>query len=181
MFNQWIGILLAELYGHFVSDRIPLWICHRRGDNIWKPEYRLYCLAVPAVILPIGLGLFASALQYHLHWVVLALGSILIFAAGMSVVPIIMTYLCECFSNFVPETQAIMGFYRLAFSLTTTFFVPPWVARVTVGWVFGTGAFLTIPAFALFCGLIWFGPKLRKMTFSRLVVEDKVNELTDLV
>jgi MFS family permease len=132
------------------------------------------------MILPIGLGLFASALQYHLHWVVLALGSILTFAAGMSVVPIVMTYLCECFPNFVLETQAIMGLYRLAFGLMTTFFVTPWIARVTVGWVFGTGAFLTIPAFALICGLIWLGPKLRKMTFSRLVVEGKVNELTDL-
>ncbi|CAI7621323.1 unnamed protein product [Penicillium manginii] len=123
--SQWIGLFIAEIYEHFVGDdSIPLSLC-RRNKNIWKQEYRLYRTAAPAMILPICLGLFASSLQYHLHWVVLALGSVLIFAAGISMVPIIMNYLCECFPAHASETSAIMSVHRLGVGLSTTFFAPP--------------------------------------------------------
>ncbi|PNY27015.1 Polyamine transporter [Tolypocladium capitatum] len=170
--SQWIGLFIAEVYGHFVSDRIPLWLC-RRNNNIWKQEYRLYCTAAPVIVLPIGLGLFASALQYHLHWAVLALGSVLIFAAGMSVVPIIMTYLCECFPDHAPETSAAMSVYRLGFGLSTNFFATPWISKVGVGWTFGMAALFTILASLILIFLIWKGPEARKVGLIKADVKEQ--------
>lgn len=63
---HWVGIVLALIYGQLISDRLPLWLCGC-NDGIWKPEYRLHALWIPALIFnPIGLGFFAAALQYHL-------------------------------------------------------------------------------------------------------------------
>ena len=57
-FVHWIGIIIALIYGHVVSDRLPLAICARNGGT-WKPEYRLYALFIPALVFsPIGLGIF---------------------------------------------------------------------------------------------------------------------------
>jgi len=103
---------------------------------------------------------------------------VFIFASGMSVVPITMTYLYDCFIRYVPETSAIMGLYLLVFGLTTTFFVTPWINSVGVGWVFGTAAFLTIPAFLLICLLMWKGPEIRKMTFASVSSVEVTTDLT---
>lgn len=143
-----------------MSDRLPLWLSQKRGQQ-WLPEYRLYCLVAPVIALAIGLGLFGAALQYHLHYMVLALGSFLIQYGSMSIVPITMTYLCEIFEGNVPEVSAIMGLYRLGLGLSTPFFVSAWIERVSIGWVFGSAAFLTIPAFSLISLLLWKGPYIR--------------------
>src|SRR5260221_7274219 len=77
-FVHWIGIVIALIYGHFISDRLPLAICARNGGK-WKPEYRLHALWIPALIFnPIGLGLFGAALKHHLSWVVIAVGQVFV-------------------------------------------------------------------------------------------------------
>jgi MFS family permease len=168
----WIGLAAAEVYGHAVSDRLPLWFCRRAG-GLWKPEYRLYCLWAPVTILAIGLGLFGAALQYHVHFMVLALGAFFIWSGAMSIVPVTMTYLCETFADHVPEVSAIMGLYRLALGLSTPFFATAWISKVTVGWLFGMAACFTIPAFGLICVLIWKGPQIRMLSPNRFKPSDK--------
>ena len=49
-FSQWIGIAIGEIYGLLFNDRLPLWRCRRNG-GIWWPEFRLYPLLGPSVIL----------------------------------------------------------------------------------------------------------------------------------
>ncbi|OJJ45898.1 hypothetical protein ASPZODRAFT_98898 [Penicilliopsis zonata CBS 506.65] len=160
-FCLWIGVCIAELYGHFVSDRLPLWLS-RRQSGIWRPEFRLHCLWAPASLVPVGVGLFGASLEYHLHWAVLALASMLTFIGSMSIVPHTTAYLTDCFPDLVAEMSAIMGLYRLIFGLTTTFFITPWAAAVGVGWVFGTAAFISLAALGIVGILVSWGELFRR-------------------
>lgn len=92
-FVHWIGLALALVYGYLISDRLPLAICARNG-GIWKPEYRLHALWLPAFIFnPIGLGLFGVALEYKLHWIVIAVAQIFVTFGSLSVIPISVNYM----------------------------------------------------------------------------------------
>lgn len=166
-FSQWVSAIAGVCYGYFLNDRIPLWICERRGGR-WKPEYRLYTLFLPAgVILPIGLGLFGASLQYHLHFMVLALGTFLIFFAETALVPIAINYVVESFEGHAPEATTALNFYRLALGIVIPFFIDPWEAAVSVGWVFGMQAFFTVLACGLVAVLVWKGPAIRQYSMAR--------------
>ena len=99
-------------------------------------RYRLYSLIIPQVIvLPIACVLIGLSLQYHLHYMVLALGAYLLTFSSMITVPISVNYLIECFKSRPTECSAVMGAYRLTLGLAIPFFVEPWAAAVGVGWV----------------------------------------------
>ncbi|OJZ87426.1 hypothetical protein ASPFODRAFT_59846 [Aspergillus luchuensis CBS 106.47] len=172
--TQAIGTALAELYGHFISDRLPLYLFHRgsKSQDIepteWRPEYRLHCLWVPVIMLPIGLGLFGASLEYHYHWVLLALGFLLLTFGAISLLPVAMTYLCECFPNHVSEVSAGMGVWRLILGVLSAVFIAPWNDRVGPGWLFGTAGLITLPAFGGVIVLMVFGRQVRQMGIRRL-------------
>jgi hypothetical protein len=92
-FVHWIGIGMALIYGHFVSDRLPLAISARYG-GIWKPEYRLHALWIPAFIAnPVGLGIFGAALQHHTHWIVIAVAQVFVTFGSLAIIPIAVNYM----------------------------------------------------------------------------------------
>jgi MFS family permease len=164
-FSLWIGIICAQVWGFLLNDRIPLLLVRRRGGN-WKPEYRLYSLVIPSVIImPAGLGIFGAALQYHLHYVLLALGSFMVTFASMVSVPIAVNYLTECFRSYPTEVSAIMGLYRLVLGLAVPFFIDQWMLAVDgPGWVFGMEAFFSLMVFCLIVLLMWQGENIRRMS-----------------
>lgn len=76
---HWIGVLLALVYGHLVSDHLPLAVARRFNGGKWKPEYRLHALWVPGLLFsPVGLVIFGYALQNQLSWGIVGLGQIMV-------------------------------------------------------------------------------------------------------
>ena len=172
LFCLWFGVIVAQLYGHFANDRIPLWICHRNG-GIWQPEYRLHTLWLPGlVILPVSLGLYGASLQYHLHYMVLALATFLGGFATNAIVPVTANYIVECFKGHASESAATMGVYRLAFSLTIPFFAPAWISKVGAEWCLGMAAFFSIFAYLGPLLLMWKGAKIRTWSFKSLLADE---------
>ena len=96
-------------------------------------------VSLPSVILlPNLLGIFGVALQYHRHYMVLALGVFLITFSAMLSVPVTVNYVMECFRQHALEASAIMGVYHLAFASSAR------GKRQLVqhtGWVFGMAGF----------------------------------------
>lgn len=146
--TAWVGIIGAQIVGYIFNDKIPLWVARRRGGT-WHTEYRLANTIVPSIILPIGLGLYGAGLQYHLHFMVLAVASFLIWFAALLVLPVCYNYVIECFLRNPVETSVSLNAYRVAFGLMSVFIVMEWQHAVGVGWMWGMGAF-----FILFVDLI---------------------------
>ena len=163
-FALWLGLGLSYLYATLTNDRVPLWMCRHRS-GIWKPEYRLFpLLVVPAILYPIALGIFGAALQYHLHYLVLALGTFILAFAEYTTVPVMNNYVAESFGNqYAAELFTIMNCERLILGIVVPFFITPWQESVGPGWVFGTQAFLSLVAFSLAFLLAWKGPAIRKL------------------
>jgi MFS family permease len=167
-FVHWIGIIIALIYGHFVSDRLPLAICARNG-GVWKPEYRLHALWVPALIFnPIGLGLFGAALQYHLHWIVIAVGQVFVTFGSLSLIPVTVNYIVECFKSHPAEASITTNALRLVFGLSVAFYINDWVADVDVGWTYGMMAFFDVFSFGFIGILMWKGHQIREWTVGGL-------------
>ncbi|KAK5268368.1 hypothetical protein LTR96_006075 [Exophiala xenobiotica] len=168
-FSAWIGCVCGNLYGLFFADKLPLWICKRAG-GIWRPEYRLHALWIPSLVgLSIGLGCFGAALQYHLHYMVAALGNFLLNFSSNVAVPVIVNYEVECFTKYPVEAATIMNFYRTIFGIAIPFFIDPWEAAVGTGWVFGMMAFFSIGAFMLVITLVLAGHTIRHKVKSSIM------------
>lgn len=162
-FCHWIGILIVQIYSHYINDRIPLALAKRFNHGVWKPEYRLHVLWVPSLILnPIGLGIFGASLQYHLHYMVLALAVFLVTIGSLASVPVTVNYVVECFTGYPAEAGIVIGAYRIVYGLTISFYINPWVAAVGVGWVYGMMAFFAVFSFFFVMLLMWKGEVIRK-------------------
>ncbi|PWY66030.1 polyamine transporter [Aspergillus heteromorphus CBS 117.55] len=161
-FCHWIGIVIVQLVGHRYNDRLPLALARRFNRGGWKPEYRLHVLWIPSLILnPIGLGLFGATLQYHLHYLVLALAVFLVTIGALASVPVTVNYVVECFTRYPAEAGIVVGAYRIVYGLTITFYINPWVAAVGVGWVYGMMAFFAVFSFLFVMLLMWKGHAIR--------------------
>ncbi|KAL8951240.1 MAG: hypothetical protein Q9222_002768 [Ikaeria aurantiellina] len=177
LFCLWFGVAFAQLYGFWANDGIPLWICRRKG-GLWQPEYRLHALWFPCfVALPIALGLYGASLQYHLHFMVLAIANFLGGFATNCMVPVTVNYIIECFKGHASEAAAIMGIYRLALSLSIPFFAPAWVERIGFGWCLGMAAILSAVVYSSVILLILRGNLIRGWSIERVASNDEGEKL----
>ena len=168
-----LSTMVGQIYGLLFNDSVPLWRCKRAG-GVWKPEYRLYpLLFVPMTLSPVALGLFGAGLQYHLHFMVLALSTFLLNIADVVCMPIITAYCVESFLDYAAEVTTILTFYRLVLGLTISFFLTPWTNAVGIGWTYGMMASFVIIAYALTWILEWKGPQIREKRMAKFVTKQE--------
>lgn len=166
---QWLSVFAAEGYSMVLNDRIPLWYCRRYRHGVWKPEHRLYPLLLPQVVLlPISLRLFGAGLQYHLHYMVLALALFLITFCEIALLPGTINYVAECFTGYAAEVTTVLNFFRLIMGIAIPFSIDPWETRVGPGWVFGMMAFFSLFAFSLMGLLALRGEAIRQYSIPSL-------------
>jgi hypothetical protein len=170
---HFLGLFLSQLYGQLVSDKIPLWLCARQGGQ-WRPEFRLHILWLPGLLLnPLGLGLVGCSMQYHLHWIVMAIGSLLVTFAALQSIPVTLNYAAECFrTNTIAATVALISM-RQIFGLTINFYINPWMASVGIGWVYGMMAFFSIFAFLFIIIVMWKGHQIREVSPFQISVTEE--------
>lgn len=137
-------------------------------------------LWLPAVFIPVGLGLFGACLQHHYSPVLLAFASFLVGTGAFASVPITVTYAIECFTHYPAEAGIIMNFYRLSFGTTTSYFITPWVAAVGVNWAFGMAAFFVVGSFALVILLMIKGESIRQIQFARVSSSESGTKLLNV-
>ncbi|KAI9687461.1 MAG: hypothetical protein M1822_002071 [Bathelium mastoideum] len=173
--TAWVGMGAAQIYGVLFNDKTPLWVARRTGGT-WHTEYRLANAIVPGLLLPIGLGLWGAGIQYHLHFMVLALASFIIWFAALLVLPVCYNYIIECFLDSPVEAAVSLNAYRISFGLASLFFVLQWQTKVGVGWMWGMSAFFTIFVDIIMFAIISKGHLIRKWSISEniAVTEDGV-------
>lgn len=158
---HWMTLLISQIYGHLLADRIPLWLCARNSGK-WQPEFRLYSLWIPNFLLnTMGLGFVGIAMQYKLHWILMAVGNFLVTFGAMQGIPVTMNYVAECFRKNTSEATIPLNSFRLFLGLTINFYINDWIASVGIGWVYGMMAFFTLFSFSFLVALMWKGHEIR--------------------
>lgn len=169
-FFHWAGIALALLYGHLISDRIPIWFAARFGGGNWKPEYRLHALWIPALICnPLGIGLFGLGLERHMSWAFLGFAQILVTYGSLCITPITVNYLSECFIRNIEETAIVLNVCRIGFGLSVAFYVNEWVEKMGFAWCYSTMAVIQIFSWVFVLVLMWKGHKIRSCDPFKLI------------
>jgi hypothetical protein len=162
-FSAWAGIIAAQIWGYFFNDTTPLWFAKRRG-GVWHIEYRLANTIIPSIVLPFGLGIYGAGVQNHLHFMVLALGSFLIWFSALLALPVCYNYIVECFLQHPVEASVSLNAYRVSFGLMSVFIATDWQETMGVGWMYGLGAFLVVLVDMIMVGIIWKGHIVREWT-----------------
>ena len=179
-FVLWFGAIVAELHGWLLSDRLPLWICERKG-GVWNPEYRLHSTWIPLFIcFPLGLGLFGASLRYHWDYMVLALATFLETFGAIAAFPPLLNYVVESFNpSLANEVAASINLYRVSFAISVTFFLFPWSDRLGINWVFGMMAlFVVVWYLTVIACMIW-GEKIRAASFVHAKSESGIQIVDD--
>ncbi|KAK5656665.1 hypothetical protein OQA88_4645 [Cercophora sp. LCS_1] len=168
-FVHWIGFLVGFIYGHFVSDRIPMWLVRRSKEGVWRPEDRLHALwPTNFVLMPLELGL-----------AVMAAGQLFVAVGSFVSIPITVNYICECFRTHTVEAALVLNSMRLFLGLSINFYVAPWITAVGVGWVYGMMAFFSVLAYLFLVLLIAWGHRIRRwMPWGTSQSEDGLHVLT---
>jgi len=117
------------------------------------------------LLIPIGLALFGITLQYHLSWALLVIAHLLVASGSFCVVPVAVSYICDCFLPYPAMVAIAMGAYRLTFALTIVFFIDPWVAAASVGWAYGMMSILSMVSMLPLLFLGWKGDRIRQYRF----------------
>ena len=155
-FDLWLATVSAQFHCYVLNDRIPTRIAARRTGDAWQPGYRLYTVWFPAiVIMPIGLGLFGSSLQYHLHYKIIALDAFLVNFSAVAAVPAPLNYLVEAFPDESQNVGTGLNTWRLLIGLILPFFIDHWEEKVGVGWVFGMATFSSVLGCFLISVVAW--------------------------
>ncbi|EMC91236.1 hypothetical protein BAUCODRAFT_319200 [Baudoinia panamericana UAMH 10762] len=115
-----------------------------QARGIWRPEYRLANTLVPSILLPTGLGIYGAGVQYHLHFMILAFGSFLLWFSSLLALSVCFDYAVECFLKHAVEASGSLNACRLSFGLMSVFILTDWQVSMAVGWMYGLAAFLML-------------------------------------
>ncbi|CAO1624616.1 unnamed protein product [Parajaminaea phylloscopi] len=124
-----VGSVLGKIYGGIGSDWTVTYFARRKGDGIRQPEYRLWNMVFPALLLLIGLTIFGYGLGDRMSWwVPIVFGAGIHYIGLVGVTGVLQTYMAECVgpSRTVAAVQ-LYNFCRATFSFGVPFYIPDWV------------------------------------------------------
>ncbi|QBM85760.1 Multidrug resistance protein [Metschnikowia aff. pulcherrima] len=137
--------------------------------GVAKPEFRLPCLFVSAVIMPIGLFWYGWSAQYKLHWIMPCVGSG-IFAFGLvCVFQALQAYLIDMNPAFAASSIAAASMFRFLLGFLFPLFANIMYEKMGYGWgntMCGILAILLGIPFPFFC--YKYGERLRAWCNERM-------------
>ncbi|KAG8163464.1 hypothetical protein KVR01_006761 [Diaporthe batatas] len=123
-FTPIVGIILAEIVGHYLNDWIQRWYI-KTHNGIFEPEARLYILYISAPFYVCGLVLTGFALEDHLPhaavilgWGIYSFGIMLSSVAGTS-------YVTDAYPGIPSEVAAWINFGRVVGGFAIGFYQEP--------------------------------------------------------
>lgn len=171
-----VGFLLGVLFWTYALGAVYNHLTEKNG-GVSKPEYRLPCLFVTAIIIPIGLLWYGWSVQKKLHWMMSCVGSGL-FAFGLvCVFQTLQAYLIDMNPKFAASSIAAAAIFRCFFGFSFPLFAPAMYAKLDYGWANTMCAII-----ALFLGVPFpylcykYGERIREWANQRLEKSQKERE-----
>ena len=107
-----IGVLCAEVWGHFFND----WLCNsyiKKHNGVYKPENRLFGVWPAIVIAVASLVLYGQTLQHSLSWLGIAFGWGMNSFAMLAATTAISAYVLDCFPGHAALASSWLNFWRV--------------------------------------------------------------------
>ncbi|KAF8159888.1 MFS polyamine transporter [Crassisporium funariophilum] len=145
---------------------------YQRHFSTRGPEARLYMACFAAVLLPVGMFIYAWSSFTSVHWIALAIGIMLYIWAVFIIYLAVFSYLADCYGPFASSALAGQSLARNMAATAFPLFTTQMYKSLSYKWantLFGCLAALMVPIpFVLF----FYGPSIRlRSRFSRAVME----------
>ncbi|KAK5347905.1 hypothetical protein LTR34_006211 [Exophiala xenobiotica] len=159
-FTPVVGILLGEIFGHFVNDALAKRYI-RRHKGIFEPEVRLWMAYIAAILMIVGLVLLGLGLQRHLNIGVLIVGWGM-HTCGLVILSVTtFAYAVDSYPTVPAEIAGWISFIRVAGGFSVGYYQQPWGEAIGYDKSFGTqAAFVGLGALAV-AAIHKFGHRLR--------------------
>lgn len=166
-----VGSVIGKVYGGVGSDWTVSYFARKNADGR-QPEYRLWNMIPPTVLLLIGMLVFGFGAGGLMSWWVFIVFGVGIFYAGLvAILGVLQTYMTESYLEKGISSVQTFNLCKCVFSFGVPFFIAEW-AELSVLEATGDGtAFknsyivqgvLSVGLGLLLCGaLIAFGRKIR--------------------
>ncbi|KAI1636614.1 major facilitator superfamily transporter [Biscogniauxia mediterranea] len=169
-FNLWqtglsfLGILTGML---LCSCSDPIWRrVHenlvRKNGGKHEPEFRLSPAIAGAVLVPIGLFLFAWTTYPWVHWIVPIIGSGIFGCGTLLVFTGIFTFLVDAYPLYAASALAANSFLRCAFAAAFPLFGTQMYNKLGYQWASSLLAFLTLAMMPFPYIFFRYGKQLRR-------------------
>ncbi|KAK7978502.1 multidrug resistant protein [Apiospora saccharicola] len=169
-FNLWqtglafLGIMIGMLAAGATD---PLW--HRvyarlleQNDGVPEPEFRLPPAVAGAVLVPIGLFMFAWTTVSWVHWMVPIVGSGIFGMGTLLVFTGIFTFLVDAYPKYAASAMAANAFTRCVFAAAFPLFGLQMYERLGYQWASSLIAFLTVAMMPFPYLFFRYGRQIRK-------------------
>lgn len=165
-----IGFVLGVLLWTLALGKVYTYLSEKHGEQ--KPEFRLPCLFVSAVIMPIGLIWYGWSAQKKAHWVMPCVGSG-IFAFGLvCVFQTLQAYLIDVNPVHAASSIAAASIFRFVLGFAFPLFALEMYDKMGYGWGNTFCAILVVLVgfpFPLICYV--YGESLRAWINERLKID----------
>ncbi|KAK4982407.1 hypothetical protein LTR66_009282 [Elasticomyces elasticus] len=155
-----LGNLFGAFAGGWVVDRYCDWRSKKNG-GVFRPEYRLDLLVVPAVLAPAGCLVFGYGVQETLNWTSLFFGYGMVAVALTAVPCITMSYVSDSLLPVAADALLLVNGLKNIVAFGFLYGVIPWVAKVGYVGSFGAQAGIFVAIMALAIPLSIFGERIR--------------------
>ncbi|CUM65460.1 uncharacterized protein PRCAT00003100001 [Priceomyces carsonii] len=156
-----IGYILGTIICTYIINWFYNYLTKRNG-GVPKPEYRLPCLCISGIGLPIGLIWYGWSAQHHLPWIMPCIGAGIFAFVFIAVFQTIQNYLIDMNNRFAASSVAAAAVFRSLFGFAFPLFAKEMYDTLNYGWGNTLCAFiglaLGIP-FPIFC--LIYGERLR--------------------
>ena len=173
-----IGSTIGCFYGGIVSDRFVLWM-GRRNNGIAEAEYRLWIMALCALIFPAGMLMFGIGTAKGMTWPVPYVGLGFIGFGYGSAGDLSLTYLADSYPEMVLEGMVGAAVINNSLALVFTFAASYWLDSSLQNCFIELGV-ISFICMMLFLPMALFGKRARRWTNSRynsfLQIRDGMND-----
>ncbi|KAI1800203.1 MFS general substrate transporter [Daldinia bambusicola] len=169
-FNLWqtglcfLGIFIGMLVAAATD---PIWrrINHRllaQNNGVPEPEFRLPSAIAGAVLVPIGLFIFAWTAYPWVHWIGAIIGSAIFGSGTLLVFTGIFTFLVDAYPHYAASALAANSFTRCTFAAAFPLFGIQMYNKLGYQWGSSLLAFLTVAMMPFPYLFFRYGKQIRK-------------------
>lgn len=133
-----VGSVIGKFYGGYGSDWCVTFFTKRKGDGVRVPEYRLWNMILPAIIMLPALIVFGYGFgQRMAWWVPVIFGAGLYYIGVVATASVLQTYMAEIAPGGKSMSAVqLYNLFKTIFSFAVPFFLPDWLSLPS--WEMGT-------------------------------------------
>ncbi|KAH7924304.1 MFS general substrate transporter [Leucogyrophana mollusca] len=171
-----VTLILGSFIGFFANLywQEPM---YRKNYDKKAQEARLYLPCVAALLLPIGMFIYAWTASPNIPWIVPLIGLTIFMSGAFVIYLVVFLYLADCYGSYASSALAGQSLSRNLSACVFPLFTPQMFAHLTFKWATTLFALVALGMVPIPYVLFFYGYKIRQRSrFSRMVLESEATE-----